>query len=176
MDTPLTRRTYPRRNRQVVVSLDPTLPRRLIAEGYASFNAIESEHGDGSQSTSVTLYWNNLKISGSTGNFQGHAEMDALTGFLNLTCDKNKETFKKLVGQCSISCTAKPCCVRCSSLLGLLGIRPFGNKTKKTRRAMEQTNYVLPKRLIEAIAYAIGQPEEVVRKITDVPIKNVKFL
>jgi hypothetical protein len=87
-------------------------------------------------------------IRGETVAKEGHAEMNALNRFLRDQCGYDGSKLKEFQTRngdkkdpvLAIDCTAKPCCVRCSIVLGALGFWATPG-TSKTTRAMGSTNW-----------------------------------
>lgn len=138
----------------------------LMDTGYTNFKAQEvgPNEGDGTQSCDATLYylpagagggvWSNAK--GSTADHNGHAEMAAIFNFWVNVCQENYATFSGATKR--IECTSKPCCVRCSAILGLLLIARQSTATKKTSYTMGGTQWVLVEKLRQLLALATGKP------------------
>ena len=77
-------------------------------------------------------------ISGETGG--GHAEMDALKQLIIL-CGYDAVRFTTVLGRgVTVGCTEKPCCYRCSCMLGALGIVATSG-TKKSSKSMGSTQW-----------------------------------
>ncbi len=126
------------------------------ARYWSEFEAPETESGgDGAADCMATLHYDPARtIPGSTGT--GHAEMVALDEFIKNVCrmdrgemgkyfdreHKRDRKGKLLVSPAKvrIECTAKPCCLRCSSVLGALKIGAAPG-TFKTRRPMGSTQW-----------------------------------
>lgn len=141
----------------------------LKSKGYQLFKATEVsvEKGDGQQKCSAVLTVT-LKegavlpepspsvvsddvsgvYSGDTKHLRGHAEIDAVFQFLKAT-GWNKKAFE--LYDAVISCPAKPVCVRCAAMLGLLGVTAAENQTK-TPSAMGKTSYSAPTDLVKYLA------------------------
>lgn len=141
----------------------------LKTKGYKLFKATEVDvgKGDGQQKCSavltVTLKEDAVlpepshsvvgddvsgEYYGDTKNQRGHAEIDAVFQFLKAT-GWNKNAFE--LYDAEISCPAKPVCVRCAAMLGLLGVTAAENQTK-TASAMGKTSYSAPTDLVKYLA------------------------
>ena len=126
------------------------------AKYWSEFEAPETEAGgDGAADCMATLYYHPAgTIPGSTGT--GHAEMVALDEFIRKICRMDPNEMRKYFdrehkrdrkgnllvspAKVRIECTAKPCCLRCSSVLGALKIGAMPG-TFKTRRSMGSTQW-----------------------------------
>ena len=80
----------------------------------------------------------------------GHAEMDALAQYVAT----GNNTFENMV----LSCTTKPCCVRCSAVLGLLGIEAC-DRTLKYSKPMGSTEWGISDSVAKAVANHIGRDD-----------------
>ena len=130
---------------------DNSIALKLLKVGYKAFDAAVSINGDGSESTEVTLYvYSGRRLRkqyiGRTGKGHGHAEMDALYQFV-----KDK-TVPHANVSLELSCTAKPCCVRCSAVLGLLNVSTANDNTHKSPKAMGSTQWGIPDEVAEYVA------------------------
>lgn len=120
--------------------------KQLLKEGYESFAASEGskDSGDGKETTEVKLYYGptgSNTVPGKSGYGKGHAEMAALYEYYSKTHGNNERRFLANVGGTKLDCTSKPCCVRCSAILGLLGVQPYRDSTKKTQDTMGSTEW-----------------------------------
>jgi hypothetical protein len=112
-----------------------------LRDGYKAFAASESEDTkSGTMTTTAILTADGSEYTGNSG--KGHAEMDALNQML-VANGKNLAALLELDGK-TVTCTAKPCCYRCSVVLGLLGFAPSSAETKKTASGMGSTQWALP--------------------------------
>jgi hypothetical protein len=151
----------------------------LLKEGFRKFTAVERDNNDSAQDCQAELTVAGAVYHGSTGKQHGHAEMDALDKFLNELyeqeiyptlddlVEKNKLDMKtakdegyvatqavKLFKtyQRTMVCDNKSCCVKCSAILGHLGISPGAN-TYKTKQIMgKATQYGVSHRVKVFIA------------------------
>ena len=134
-------------------------PRRTIVQKQAvdwddkwdAFSAEEtSDKGDGKMDCKAILYYAKdvtdtsqgyIQIFGETGS--GHAEMNALDEFIRTICGSKSATLSTYcaAGALFIECTTKPCCCRCSAILGALSVRPSSSDTKKTKAPMGSTQW-----------------------------------
>lgn len=143
----------PKRNKVVKIQAQAS----TIASGYAAFEAEESsDSGDGSQSTAVTLWVSGKPYEGATG-VGGHAEMNAL---LKVLADLGDLDTVIATGGKTVECTAKPCCYRCSVVLGLLGFSAHSDDTTKTRSGMGGTQWAMPADLKRAVMAKYGDVGE----------------
>jgi hypothetical protein len=135
--------------------------------GFAAFNAEEGSGGSSSQDCDARLhyiignYQTGLQfnhVEGSTGQGHGHAEMDALHKFWTEICVEDLTVFVSY--QKKIQCESKPCCVRCSAVLGLLGIEALDPDTKKTRATMGSTEWAVTSEVRDLLAQVTSQPAE----------------
>ncbi len=112
-----------------------------LRSGYAQFPAREvKKTSDGSESTEVWLAWGGEDFQGRTGQGHGHAEMDALH---QIAIQIKSGDLDIDVGDKTVQCEAKPCCVNCASVLGLLGFVPLDDGTTKTRATMGSTQWTV---------------------------------
>jgi hypothetical protein len=137
--------TRPQRIRKQVIYQPEVFAQKLVDGGYANFNAFEGTESDGKEECTVTLWYRARSsngtfspVDGSTGKNHGHAEMDALDTFLRLL-DSNRCDFDDF--ELYLQCEDKPCCGRCASILGFLGISPWNGNTKKTKTSMGSTEW-----------------------------------
>jgi cytidine deaminase len=135
--------------------------------GFAGFNAEVGTGGSSSQDCSARLHYiigdyvTGLQfnhVEGSTGQGHGHAEMDALHKFWTDICAKDLTTF--ISYRKKIQCESKPCCVRCSAVLGLLGIEALDEDTRKTRSTMGSTEWAVTPDVRELLAEVTSQPAQ----------------
>jgi len=130
----------------------------VLTGGFDDFGAgLSSETKGGGSTTAVVLRIGRRAFNGSSG--AGHAEMNALNDAL--------ETLGSLgairaARSKTVACTAKPCCYRCSIVLGLLGFRAHSQHTKKTRSGMGSTQWVLPQPLKGALEDDYGDIQTLV--------------
>lgn len=113
-----------------------------LREGYENFGAEETpDTSSGENDTSVQLIVNGQTFSGFSKS-TSHAEIDALNKILT---DKHWSLDELIAVQNkTVKCEQKPCCYRCSIVLGLLGFQPVSNTTRKTASGMGQTQWTLP--------------------------------
>lgn len=115
-----------------------------IGDAWDSFDAEEQvgDHDDHSAQCRVEIFLDSDEfdvpsgpIEGLTGRGHGHAEMDALHELLEKVGD---EVMKGILeeGAVSLDCVAKPCCVHCSTMLGMLNVRARTPATMKSRHTM----------------------------------------
>lgn len=97
--------------------------------------------------------------SGNTKNKRGHAEIDALYQFF-----KAAGWSDAVIGSydLEIDCPAKPCCVRCSAILGLLGVSAAPNQ-RKTTGTMGKTAYGAHPDFTEYLARRLYEKETKIR-------------
>lgn len=130
------------------------LDRSQLRAGYAAFRAVETKDTkSGTQDTTATLSVSGISYVGSSKS-PGHAEMDALNDILIGNGDSLDDVIAH--DNKTVSCTAKPCCFKCSIVLGLLGFGPASGATLKTRSGMGGTQWVLQSPLKEKIEERYG--------------------
>lgn len=121
--------------------------------------------GDGAQDCVALLTYNGAEtgsIAGVTG-VEGHAEIHALSQFFRNVCKYDLPTFQKYQAlnikkvALQIQCTSKPCCVKCSVVLGGLGFRASEN-TYKNPIAMGKTEWVIHPNVIKFYCMALSIP------------------
>lgn len=126
-----------------------TVSRAMLAAWWADFPpaAVSKTKSSGGETTSVTLVIAGTQFSASSG--AGHAEMRALTNYI-----QSGGTVATLLALDSddkvVQCEEKPCCAKCSAILGLLGFSGSA-RTKKTKSTMGSTQWALPPVLREAL-------------------------
>jgi hypothetical protein len=120
----------------------------VVQRGYDAFAATVGDENDGSEACLAGIAYlpapdaDHVWIVGSTGKGAGHAEMHALAQFVTNICGGRVDKFQDYArGDIAIYCEAKPCCRYCSSIMGLLGIRPWSKKTKKSPIRMGGTQW-----------------------------------
>lgn len=115
-----------------------------VAEAWDNFAAEEQDgdHADHSAQCRAVIFVDSNEFDsdpegyeGQTGNGHGHAEMDALDFLIG---SMGKEAVEAVLqeGAVTLDCVGKPCCVQCSTMLGLLNIGPRTPATKKSRNTM----------------------------------------
>jgi hypothetical protein len=122
-----------------------------IQDYWDKFVTAETKKGDGEKDCVAVLTYRGEErgsITGVTG-VEGHAEIHALSQFFRNVCKYDLATLRRYQAlntgkkaALQIKCTAKPCCVRCSVVLGGLGFRA-SKATYKNRSAMGQTQWVI---------------------------------
>lgn len=143
----------PRRSTRARAEAPVTANRDTLRAGYNAFNAAEaSDTKSGTTTTTAVLRIGEIPYTGASGN--GHAEMDALNDILIGNGDDLSAV--RAHAAKTVECTAKPCCYRCSVVLGLLGFAPYTAATRKTRSGMGSTQWVLPEPLRSALARVYG--------------------
>jgi hypothetical protein len=85
--------------------------------------------------------------------------MDALWKLFIEVCDGDVAKFKKLIGTLEVECESKPCCRRCSAILGLLDAKAATNKTKKSTKNMGSTEWTLAPDLRKLLTDLLGEPD-----------------
>lgn len=127
----------PKRSRVVYRDFD-------VAEAWEGFAAEEQDgdHDDHSAQCRAVIFVDSAEFDaddegyeGQTGNGHGHAEMDALDFLIGSLGNEVVEAVLQ-EGSVTLDCVGKPCCVQCSTMLGLLNIGPRTPATKKSRRTM----------------------------------------
>jgi hypothetical protein len=142
----------------------------FIRSGFEKFTAASGSEGDGSQSTQASLYIGTKKYDGSTANGHGHAEMDGLYQFCQ---DKGEDAAATLARyKKKVSCTSKPCCVKCSAILGHLGFAPKG-ATKKIYHTMGGTEWAAHADVRKLIMKITGVSEDVITGMGSVAQKDL---
>jgi hypothetical protein len=146
----------PRRSSRTKIKPKPSVTRPTLKQGYYDFRAEETDDsGDGSYSTAVVL------AIGAQSSYNGtsngiHAEMDALNQML--TAYQGTGTLEEFISDTTktVSCTSKPCCFRCSVVLGLFKFRPAADTTKKIKKGMGLTEWFLPEGVKTALNETYG--------------------
>jgi hypothetical protein len=115
----------------------------LICVGWHLFTAVEGENNDGEEncaaSIAATIGGVARSFDGKTGNQQGHAEIHALVKLLkDPAINWNPALFS--AAHPVVSCEVKACCLGCSAVLGLLGVRPRAT-TLKSRSSSAGPKY-----------------------------------
>ena len=122
------------RQRRVTVALD-------VDQAWHDFEAEEQEgdHADHSAECRARILvaagGQTVPFEGQTGRNAGHAEMAALAALLSQVGGTALAGLLQN-GQVFVECLGKPCCVHCSTMLGLMGVLPSSPATKKSRRTM----------------------------------------
>lgn len=140
---------------------------KLIQDGWNAFSAAEGEGGDGEESCTVKLYYGaggSCEVCGATGQGHGHAEMDAIWKLFMDVCGGDIEKFRKYLGTLKIECEDKPCCRRCSAILGLLKAAATAG-TKKTSKNMGSTEWSLVPDLRRLLEGLLGHPDAVLSEL-----------
>ena len=115
-----------------------------VAEAWDNFAAAEQDgdHDDHSAQCRAVIFVDSADFDsdpegyeGQTGNGHGHAEMDALDFLIGSMGAQAVEAVLQ-EGSVTLDCVGKPCCVQCSTMLGLLNIGPKTPATKKSRNTM----------------------------------------
>lgn len=150
----------------------PTYKGDLLDDGYAAFDTDEREFNDGEESCTATLTATDranksVKYLGETGKGAGHAEIHALVQFLK-AISYSITAFDDY--NLTITCLSKPCCKRCSAVMGLLKIAATGG-TYKSSKSMGSTSYSLPPDVRQFLAKRLVTTEQ---KICD-EICNTKI-
>jgi hypothetical protein len=68
----------------------------------------------------------------------------------------------------TVACTAKPCCYRCSIVLGLLGFAPRTAATRKAQSGMGSTQWVLQEPLKSALTRRYGDIQTLLSNFSNV--------
>lgn len=147
--------------------------RKLFLKGFNDFGAKPGTGGSSSENCDARLFFElrggqqnspgqdyvdgSTKEKNTTG--CGHAEMAALHKFWVHKCGKDKAIFVGAFCRV-IQCEAKPCCCRCSAVLGLLSVSPLSDDTKKTRDTMGGTNWGISDELRDLLAQICAVPAE----------------
>jgi len=142
---------------------DPVLAE--IKKGYKLFNAAESIIPVNVMPASMAkLYYTNNNVTstvaGATNNGV-HAEMDALDGFYAIICGYNDHAFGSVNLSIEPACT--PCCIRCSAVLGLLGVVALPN-SEKTPISMGTNQWQLPDSIVKLLSIKTGNKEDLYRQ------------
>jgi hypothetical protein len=133
-----------------------TADRTALRAGYNAFNATETDDTkSGTTTTAAVLTIQDIPYAGKSGN--GHAEMDALNDMLigKGGTAEDLEEIRTTAGK-TVTCTTKPCCYRCSVVLGLLGFAPSSAATRKTSSGMGSTQWVLQEPLKSVLTARYG--------------------
>ncbi|UCC53939.1 MAG: hypothetical protein JSV68_08185 [Anaerolineaceae bacterium] len=142
----------PRSTRTKKVVVHPN--RQILREGFAAFQAqTTTQTKGGGNSTTAILTVSGIPYYG-TSESVSHAEMDALNKLLIAHGGSLDDIISHNVK--TVACTAKPCCYRCSIVLGLLRFKAATDSTKKTESGMGSTQWVLPRPLSEKITERYG--------------------
>jgi len=144
---------------------------QFILNGFDNFNATESSEGDGKNATAIKLKIGKRVYPGATGLNHGHAEMDALYDFCKEHGDDAIAEFKKAKVK-TISCTKKPCCVKCSAIMGHLGFRPAAG-TNKTYHTMGGTEWGVDPIVKKFIAAYASVSEDTITGMGNVAQKDL---
>jgi hypothetical protein len=146
----------------------------IVNVGYGKFAAKKGDDNDGLQKCGADIWYLHptkgwKHIFGETGQEAGHAEMHALVQFVGDICEFDVTKFNTILASATVKvegkdvecgvlveCTAKPCCLFCSAMLGLLGIRPRDSDTKKSPVRMGGTQWVMLPTLRDFIAAKTG--------------------
>ncbi len=128
--------------------------RNTLRDGYLRFRASERFVTTGGGTiTHVVLRVDGVDYPGSSQS-PYHAEMDALEAALKAKGGRLEELVKS--ADKTVHCTAKPCCYRCSVVLGLLGFRARDANTTKAPSGMGSTEWTLPSTLKACLAVEYG--------------------
>jgi hypothetical protein len=152
MSAPAPEPRYSMRARNSSTSNNAASPiRQTLITGWNTFKAKESTNTkSGTTETYAVLNYNGKDYPGKAG--AGHAEMKALVDILadakSLDAIKDDKTVK------TVECTGKPCCYRCSIVLGLLGFKAKDDKTMKTKSGMGGTQWYMAPDLATALEKA----------------------
>jgi hypothetical protein len=154
-------------------TVDATSWVHIVGIGFARFAASVGDDNDGMQGCGATILYNDSgawrPYVGATGRDHGHAEMHALFQFVAHVCKFKVDKFDAILASVTVEidknkvncgirveCTAKPCCLYCSAMLGLLGIRPWDANTKKSVSRMGGTQWGIPESLRQFISDKAG--------------------
>jgi hypothetical protein len=176
----------PTRKRKQVQSMNAQLSSETTSEWFNQFKATlaDSKAGDGKQATQVELFFTDpvglIKTSqvGVSGT-NGHAEMNALDAIFKLHGYDQGKCATILDSGITVKCEAKPCCVRCSVVLGGIGAGAETDNTKKINKTMGQTQWVVSQKLAEILATYLGVSEWEIKNIhnlagRDITVKKPK--
>lgn len=143
--------------------------REELKLGYSNFPAQETDDRfSGTKDTSVTMVVSTYGSSSGTSHHTGHAEMDALNALLTSHPNMMDDWPAFLALTKTIKCDTKPCCYRCSVVLGLLNFAPAGSTTRKTSSGMGQTQWVLPEPLNTHLKGHFGNIAELLEHYSNV--------
>jgi hypothetical protein len=133
----------------------------FITTNWDAFNGEKLVGGDGAESCEVNLFYavkpvttGYFVIKGSTGKGYGHAEMHALH---QLLVEIGVAAFDNY--DVRIDCTKKPCCARCSVVLGFLGVKVANGATKKSNKCMGSTQWGVSMKVRELIKAKGGEKD-----------------
>jgi hypothetical protein len=152
MSAPAPEPRYSMRARNSSTSNNAASPiRQTLITGWDAFKAAESTNTkSGTTETNAVLNYNGKDYPGKAG--AGHAEMKALADIL--AGEKSLDAIIKNTVAKTVECTAKPCCYRCSIVLGLLGFKAKDDKTMKTKSGMGGTQWYMASDLATALEKA----------------------
>lgn len=131
--------------------------------GFDNFDVSEKKSDNSDQDCQATILYRIpprgrwRRIEGSTGEGHGHAEMDALHKLWVGVCGEDFAIYSGY--SLAVECLAKPCCCRCSAVLGLLGISATKG-TYKTRATMGSTEWGVSREVRELLARVTSQPAD----------------
>ena len=134
----------------------------LLDDGYAAFGTTKLEFNDGNESCKATLTSTHqktrdvVKYTGETGKEAGHAEIHALLQFLK-AISFSVTAFDEY--NLTITCLSKPCCKRCSAVMGLLKIAA-SDGTYKSAKSMGSTSYSLPPSVRQFLATKLSTTDQ----------------
>jgi tRNA(Arg) A34 adenosine deaminase TadA len=144
----------------------------VVDKGYDAFAAEKGRVNDGNQDCVAYIAYRDSDIAttkwivGSTGKGAGHAEMHALTQFVTNECDGKVSKFKEYAKYgIEVMCEAKPCCLYCSAILGMLRIKPWDHCTTKSDKRMGSTQWAINMSLRTFMSEYTGIP---VQTFTDI--------
>lgn len=137
---------------------DPAL--KEIRKGYQAFTAPESIFPSNvALACTAKLYYTNNNITSTVAGVANsciHPEMDALHNFYVGICNYNDHAFRSVL--LSMESGPSPCCIRCSAVLGLLGVVAMPN-TFKTPKPMGTTRWQIPDSIAQLLAIKTGNNE-----------------
>lgn len=135
----------------------------IFKDGWSAFVTETHEFNDGDQSCEAELQatnnvtGNTITYYGSTKNLHGHAEIDALYQFLK-SIGWNVANFGGYT--LTISCTAKPCCKYCASVMGNLGVFATDGTFKSTKSM--GISYALPYEVRNFLRNFLGVTNDII--------------
>jgi hypothetical protein len=146
----------------------------FLQEGFVNFQAVSTnDAGDGSEECTVTLHYTGGSVEGKTGNGHGHAEMDALHQLWADVCNKDVDTFLTYSRNLKLDCTDKPCCVKCSTVLGWMGVVPRTTATKKTPYTMGKTSWNVSTDVLNLIREVTRVPTDAFQQFANMSQSDV---
>lgn len=148
-----------------------------MRECWEAFDAPEDPASDGEESCVATIYDRTrpkATYPGATGKGAGHAEMHGLLQLLQ-ACEKGGRSLEDLLlnEEVEVLCVDKPCCARCSVILGLLGVKARKGTTK-TKFTMGSTSYSIADELKQFIMETFGYTEGAVEYIFNIPAARLR--